>query len=425
MSRRLSRAVAAAIFCLAIPLVTAAQNQAPALDRPLRIFLDCRAGGCDQEFFRRELTWVDHMRDQKDSDVHVLITSQGTGGGGQEYTLRFIGHGPWEGQEDVFKRNTEAGATEDDRRKMLVQAFALGFARFAAATPIGPSLKVTPPANAAAPTQTAAKSDPWNYWVFRTGFNSNISGEESSKFTNLNINQSANRTTDAWKLNFNAGLNYNEGRYDLGDGEIFESFRRGWNVNALVVKSLTDHWSLGGRAVASRSSYLNQHLNLRGSPAIEWDFFPYSESTSRQLTFQYYAGPNHFEYDEVTIYGKTEETKWEHGAGAYLGLRQPFGSISARFQAAQFLDDPSKHRYSLEADLEIRVTRGLSVNFDGEYESIHDQIYLSQGEATDEEIIARQKQLATGYRYFMFVGITYRFGSINNNVVNPRLNGGF
>jgi hypothetical protein len=79
----------------------------------------------------------------------------------------------------------------------------------------------------------------------------------------------------------------------------------------------------------------------------------------------------------------------------------------------------------LSADLEIRVTRGLSVNFDGEYESIHNQIYLSQGEATDEEIIARQQQLATGYRYFMFVGITYRFGSINNNVVNPRLSGGF
>jgi hypothetical protein len=170
---------------------------------------------------------------------------------------------------------------------------------------------------------------------------------------------------------------------------------------------------------------LNQKLNLRGSPAIEWDFFPYRESTSRQLTFQYYAGINSFAYDEVTIYGKTEETKWEQGASTYLGLRQPFGSISARFQAAHFLDDPSKHRYSLEANLEIRVTRGLSVNFDGEYESIHDQIYLSQGEATDEEIIARRRQLATGFRYFMFVGITYRFGSINNNVVNPRLNGGF
>ena len=64
------------------------------LDRPLRVFFDCRSGGCDQEFFRRELTWIDHVRDQKDADVHVLVTGQGTGGGGTEYTLRFIGHGP-------------------------------------------------------------------------------------------------------------------------------------------------------------------------------------------------------------------------------------------------------------------------------------------------------------------------------------------
>ncbi len=63
------------------------------LDRPLRVFLDCRTGGCDQEFFRTELAWIDHVRDRKDADVHVLVTAQGTGGGGTEYTVRFIGNG--------------------------------------------------------------------------------------------------------------------------------------------------------------------------------------------------------------------------------------------------------------------------------------------------------------------------------------------
>ena len=253
------------------------QQQAVTLDRPLRVFIDCRTGGCDQEFFRKELVWIDHMRDQKDADVHLLITSQGTGGGGQEFTIRIIGHGPWDGQEDVVKRATEAGATGDDRRKLLVQAFALGLARFASATPVGPQLKIMPPASASTPTQTAPAADPWNYWVFRTNLTTNVNGEESSTFQNFNIGHSANRTTEALKIILNANLSYNEGRYTLREGEIFRTFRRGWNLNGLVVMSLSDHWSVGGRAGASRSSFLNQRLTVRAAPAIEFDVFPYRE----------------------------------------------------------------------------------------------------------------------------------------------------
>lgn len=35
-------------------------------------------------------------------------------------------------------------------------------------------------------------------------------------------------------------------------------------------------------------------------------------------------------------------------------------------------------------------------------------------------MLLRQRQLATGFQYFMGFGVTYRFGSIYNNVVNPR-----
>jgi hypothetical protein len=35
-------------------------------------------------------------------------------------------------------------------------------------------------------------------------------------------------------------------------------------------------------------------------------------------------------------------------------------------------------------------------------------------------VLTQQRQLQTGYRYFTNFGISYRFGSIFNNVVNPR-----
>lgn len=52
------------------------------------------------------------------------------------------------------------------------------------------------PAFAAMPgSHTTAANDPWNSWVFRTNFNLNLNGEATSDFTNLNANQSVNRTT--------------------------------------------------------------------------------------------------------------------------------------------------------------------------------------------------------------------------------------
>ncbi len=418
----------AVILCLsASPDLANAQVAPPtqSLDRPLRVFIDCRGPGCDQEFFRRELLWVDHVRDQKDADVHILVTAQGTGGGGTEYTLRFIGHGRWEGQEDTLLRTSEAGETDDGRRRALVQTFGLGLARFAAATPVGTQLHVIPPqANPGRPAQTTAADDLWNFWVFRTNINVNLSGEATSDFKNINANESANRTTDAWKFNINAGTNYSESRFDLSDGESFVSTRRGWNVNGLVVKSLTDHWSLGGKAGASRSTFLNQKLAARVAPGVEYNVFPYNQSTARSLTLQWTAGIDHYVYDELTIYGKTDETKWDETFLAQLNLRQPFGSVGLTAEVAHFFDDPSLNRFGFNADTEFRISRGLTLRLDGNYQLVHDQLYLKRGEASNEEIIARQQQLATSYRYFVSVGITYRFGSINNNVVNPRFGGG-
>ncbi|MSO35180.1 MAG: hypothetical protein EXQ54_01940 [Acidobacteria bacterium] len=219
-------------------------------------------------------------------------------------------------------------------------------------------------------------------------------------------------------------MNYNESTFELGDGGTFRSFRRGWHVNGLAVKSMGDHWSIGGKAGASRSSFNNQKLNVRVAPGIEYNVFPYSQSTERQLTVQWTTGINRFRYDEVTIFNQTEETKWDQTVMTSLNLRQPFGTVSFTVEGAHYFSDAGKYRLALFADNELRIARGLSLRLDGSYQILHDQLYLRLGGASNEEIIARQRQLATSYRFFLSAGFTYRFGSINNNVVNPRFGGG-
>ncbi|GAC1464695.1 MAG: hypothetical protein PVSMB1_14700 [Gemmatimonadaceae bacterium] len=87
---------------------------------------------------------------------------------------------------------------------------------------------------------------------------------------------------------------------------------------------------------------------------------------------------------------------------------------------AHYLDDPSKQRLETLMQLDLHLFTGLSLNLFGNVEFLRDQIYLPRADATPESILLRQHQLATSYRYFLGVGFSYTFGSIFNNIVNPR-----
>src|SRR5690606_6128926 len=79
-------------IALALALITApctarvaAQTATPTAGPPPAVFLDCEADSCDGTHIRNEIRFVDWMRDRTDADVHVLLTSQSTGGGGESY----------------------------------------------------------------------------------------------------------------------------------------------------------------------------------------------------------------------------------------------------------------------------------------------------------------------------------------------------
>ncbi|MEA1878395.1 MAG: hypothetical protein U9N86_16255 [Bacteroidota bacterium] len=88
-----------------------------------------------------------------------------------------------------------------------------------------------------------------------------------------------------------------------------------------------------------------------------------------------------------------------------------------------YLHDFSKNNLSLSGSMSIRIAKGLNFNFGGGASLIHDQLALVKGGASTEEILLRRKELATAYQYFTYFGLSYTFGSIYNNVVNPRFGG--
>jgi hypothetical protein len=424
------------IFVLAFILgfVAVARGQQPPsapAERPMpRVFLDC--GPCDDDYVRKEVTFVDYVRNREDADVHVLVTLQDTGGGGRQWTVKFIGLGDHKGIDQTLTYNSPQTATSDEVRTGFVEVFKRGLVRYALDTAVGRRLIVT--VKKTGENEPAApRSDRWNYWVYEIEGNGDFNGEESSTGRAVSVSFDANRTTDAWRTSIDVGASYRDTKFVLEDDDdeeegggrrTFLSVRRDMEASGILVKSLTQHWSLGMVGSAESQTFRNFTVNTRCAPGIEYNVFPYAESTRRMLTVQYTVGHVYHRYREETIFGKLRDQLMDHRAEVGLSLRQPWGSANAEMNFQQYLDDPPKYSLGVDGGMNVRLFKGFSVNLFGEFSRTRDQVYLPRGEASTEEILLRQRQLLTGYQYFFEFGFSYTFGSIFNNIVNPRFGGG-
>jgi hypothetical protein len=414
------------LFALATAPAHAQQRAMP------RVFLDCQR--CDEDYVRKEVTFIDYVRNREDADVHVLVTTQDTGGGGLQYTLKFIGLGGNLGTDQSLIYNSPQIATDDERREGFVEVFKRGLLRYALNTAIGDRLQVSLKKTDEDERQPGpGQADPWNFWVFEVGADANLNGEEQQSGRAFGVNLEATRTTDAWRTSVELDGNYSDSKFLVEDEDDEEpgpgrrtilSIRRDMEASGILVKSLTQHWSLGLMGSAEHQTFRNFRLNTRVAPGIEYNFFPYSESTRRMLTAQYTVGYVYHRYIEETIFQKTSDRLVDHRAEIGLSMRQPWGTANAEFSFQQYLNDLEKYSLGIDGGAEIRLFKGFSVELFGEYSRTRDQVYLPRGRATTEEILLRQRQLFTGYQYFFEFGFSYSFGSIFNNIVNPRFGGG-
>ncbi|MEK6596776.1 MAG: hypothetical protein AABY91_00485 [Gemmatimonadota bacterium] len=412
------------VLLLGVPVHLSAQEPTPTTATvALKVFLDCEPYYCDPDFFRTEITWVNWVRDRTDAEIQLLVTTQTTGSGGREYTLRFLGLGAQATHQDELRHSSSATATEDDRRQGLVRMVKLGLAPFAARAG-AVDLQVNSAGRPAGGAGVPQPDDPWNYWVFRVSGNGYFNGETRSNSASLYGSLRATRTTDLWKLRFELEGSRSTSHFEFDSGDSFDSKLISAGASALAVRSLGDHWSVGVNLSARRSDNENMELAVRGAPGLEFNVFPYHESTTRQLTFLYEIGVSGFQYQDTTIFDKVSETRPNQSLTASLVTKQPWGSTNLSLSGGNNLDDWSQNRVTLFGSLNIRVVKGLQANFFGSYSRLRDQLYLPKGGATDEEVLLRLRQLQTSYRYFVSVGLSYTFGSIFNNIVNPRFGGG-
>ena len=407
-------------FALVRPQTGQAQDY---LSESLNVFLDCRR--CDDDYIRREIPYVNHVRDRQDAHVHILITTQRTGSGGRNYQLNFIGLKQFSALSDTLYFVSSGTDTRDEVRRGMTRVIAGGLMRYLARTSLADQLQISSTGQGNTEPVTAnPENDPWKSWVFNVGAEGDYEEEESQNEVEVSTRLSAARVTQEWKIRLNFRANYERQNFDVGDRIVTNTIESG-NLWMFVAKSLGDHWSAGASSFTDTSTRRNTKLSSSIGPAIEYNIFPYSESSQREIRLQYWMTVKRVEYEEVTIFDKLEENLLSHRFEVRLDFRQPWGSANARVEASQILTDFDESKtdfYNVELGgfVNVRLVRGLSVSLGGGIEFVHDQLYLVKEEATEEEILLGTKQLPTDFQFEFSVGLNYSFGSIYNNVVNPR-----
>lgn len=254
------------LLLAALLLVSAATNSIAQQDstkndstrkNALDIYFNC--SDCDMNFIKKEITFVNYVRDQKDAQLYILVTSMATGSGGSEYTIYFIGQKEYTGKNDTLRFNTFPDDTEDKIRSGYIQVLKLGMMSYVAKTPLGKDIFIS--YGSYEETNPTNVKDPWDSWVFTINGNGYTNGEESMKYYYLYSYIDASRVTEKNRIEFTEDYSMRYTKYIIDSVTTVISKTNSKSLYGAYVGSLGNHWSFGGSASVNSSTYSSSMKN--------------------------------------------------------------------------------------------------------------------------------------------------------------------
>lgn len=383
----------------------------------LKLFVDCN---CERSYIRQEIKFVNHVRDQTLANVQLFIYDVANGSGGRTYLLDFKGKRDYEEITGNLSFETNPNMTSDEVRKGLVKSIRAGLLRYLLESDLADKITYAVDDEGAAEMQVINFDDPWNNWIFEIYGEAELDKESSRQEFEYEVGFESDRVTEKWRIR--ADLEMNQARSEfIQNEETFTSERLRYSGDASVVRSLSDHWSAGIFGGARHNTFTNIDFSTYVAPAIEYNIFPYKEVLQREIVFAYRIGYFYNDYIVPTIFEQESEGIFNHSLDIQLRYRQPWGNVFTRLRGSTFLEDFQRNRIQLFGRLSVRVFKGLAIRFSGNFDVIRDQINLPAGDASIEDVLLQQKQIATDFELGFRVGLSYTFGSAFNNIINNRL----
>jgi len=410
------------LFCLfLIPFISQvvnAQEQGSTIDalrkEAVKIFLDCQS--CDMNYTRQQIPYVNFVRDVKEAQVFILITQQNAGSGGTQYTLTFQGLGIYNSMNDTLVYTSSPDETSTIVREKKNNMLQMGLMKYVARTPVFSEIEF----NFNAELEQEQVVDQWNNWVFSIGTEPEFQAEESDRQLQLRNSIEITKVTPDIKFELELDQRYNRRRVIEDDNFDTTYVTNEFQGDNLFVKSLGEHWSAGIKWNIGTSTRENYGFRTDILPSVEYDLFPYSEATHRQLRFLYSLGMQYNNYNDSTIYNKLKENLFKQEFNIAFQIQKKWGSVNLSLLASNYLNDFSKNRVELNTSLNLRIFKGLSLQISGGVAHINDQVNLKKGDISEADRLLELRELSTQYRIEGGIGLTYTFGSIYNNIVNPR-----
>jgi len=384
----------------------------------LKIFLDCRT--CDMNYTREEIPYVNYVRDVKEAEVYILVTTQNSGSGGNMYTYTFTGQFRFRGMNDTLTFSSNPDMTSTQIREKRTELLKMGLMRYVAKTPLAGEIEIRHNQK----LQSEEVVDKWNNWVFEIQTSPRFNAEASNSRILFRNSLNITRITPDLKFELELEGDNSKQKFVYDDGEEIIYRRKDESLDILLVKSIGEHWSAGSRMMMSTATNPNYDLNFEFMPAVEYDIFPYSIATHKQLRINYSAGYQYSNYIDTTLLNKLNDNLLKQELRIAYQVQEKWGSINISLTGSNYFHDLSKNRVELNGFVRLRIVKGLSLSVNGEAAYINDQLNLRKGELTEAERLLRLKEQATNYSIGGSISITYTFGSIYNNVVNPRFGSG-
>lgn len=385
-----------------------------------KIFLNCDF--CDQDFYKNEIAYLVFVRDQRLADFTVLFRVIQTGSGGEEYSLEFNGKNDYEGINVNEKFNSTPNMSQNNIREGLLAALKRGSLHYLIHSPLSNKIDYSVGGLTSEQPSDSIR-DKWNLWIFNVNTNLYGNGQEYTSNVSLGASISANRTSA--KNLFEAGVWYsnNSAVYKIdGEDPLRYSIRQfgAYNQDAIT---LGDHWAVGYSTDYYSSTVTNMRSSIAFSPAVEYNIFPYDESTKRQFRFNYKVGCQFLDYVSPTYRNQMNDLFLYQSFSARYRLVKNWGNIGVGVGFKHLYDQEHFYNVNLSPSISWNIFKGFNLNVQGNYSIVRDQFFLKLEDVSSEEILTGQIQLKSAYNFFVYMGISYSFGSIYNNVVNVRFQG--
>ncbi|MFW5753441.1 MAG: hypothetical protein ACOCV9_01450 [Marinilabiliaceae bacterium] len=371
------------------------------------------------QYIRESLPIMNYVRDRQLSQVQIKISRQRAGSAGTNYVINLIGRQQFEGMNNELTYWDASTNSSDETRQGLLEKLKLGLAPYLANTEMNNEISVNIPDSLVA-EGNEQMDDPWNNWVFEIYGGANFYKESSQSKFNSRWGFFADKISEDWKIRIRPYFNLNESSYSSDDDTdiVSENYRHGFN--GYMIRGLDQNWSTGIFVNMLSSTFHNMEFNFEATPGLEYSLFPYSEATSRSITFAYLLGAARNYYMEETIFLKEQEDLMKQALKISVDFDQPWGSVRGGITGSHYFHDFDVNRLEVYSRLSLNLVEGLALNFRSNLDLVNDLISIPGGDASLEEILLEERARSTSYQIFTSIGLSYSFGSDFSNVVNTR-----